>query len=93
MLKSGRAGPTVRALLDTLAADLGAEAAASAERELAASLACHAAVRANQPLSMEIMAFLLGELAECEAPTRCPHGRPVLIRVEHGDLERRLGRH
>lgn len=93
VLRSGRGGPTVRALLDTLAAELGPEAGGDAERELAASLACHAAVRANQPLSMEVMSFLLGELAECEAPTRCPHGRPVLIRLEHGDLERRLGRH
>lgn len=93
LLRNRRAEPTVRALLGTLAEEGGEEAGDAAVREVAASLACHSAVRANQPLSGEVMAHLLAELAECEAPNRCPHGRPVLVRVGHDELERQLKRH
>jgi len=38
------------------------------------------------------MVRLVADLYRCEAPTRCPHGRPVLLRVGLDDIERRLGR-
>jgi DNA mismatch repair protein MutL len=93
LLSSRRAEPTLRALLGKLADEAGEAAGEQAMREIAASLACHSAVRANQPLSLEVMGHLVGELTACEAPNRCPHGRPVLVRVEHGALEKQLKRH
>jgi DNA mismatch repair protein MutL len=60
---------------------------------MAASIACHAAVRANHPLTREEMVRLIGDLERCESPTRCPHGRPILLRIEHDELLRKIGRH
>ena len=93
ILQGRNLGDTVRSLLASLADDRGAEALEDTDQRVAASLACHAAVRANHPLTREEMVRLVTDLGRCESPTRCPHGRPVLLRVEHGDLERRIGRH
>ncbi len=86
-------GDIVRALLGSLTRGAGPEALDDLRHEMAASIACHAAVRANHPLSREEMVRLIADLERCESPTRCPHGRPVLLRVDHEDLERRIGRH
>ena len=93
MLDGRHLGVTVRSLLGSLADERGPEALDERRRELAASLACHAAVRANHPLTREEMVRLVTDLGRCTSPTRCPHGRPVLLRVEHDELERRIGRH
>ncbi len=63
------------------------------ERDIAASIACHSAVRANQPLSPEAMSRLLADLAACSEPMRCPHGRPVMLRMTLAEIEREIGRH
>lgn len=91
-LGTRRVEPTLRSLLESLADCRGPEVIEEARKQAAASIACHAAVRANQPLSGDKIAWLVARLAECESPTRCPHGRPVLLRVDHGDLERHVGR-
>lgn len=51
-------------------------------------MACHAMIRANQPLSHPEMEALLGELAGADFGSRCPHGRPVLRRLSRGEIER-----
>ena len=84
---------TVRSLIASLEQGAGAEALNDARQDMAASIACHAAVRANHPLTREEMVRLIADLERCEAPTRCPHGRPILVRVDHEELERRLKRH
>ncbi len=86
-------GEMVRALIASLEQGAGAEALDDVRREMAASIACHAAVRANHPLTREEMVRLIADLERCEAPTRCPHGRPILVRVDHDELLRRLKRH
>ena len=83
---------TLRSLLDSLGAGRGAEALEEAQRQAAATIACHAAVRANHPLSREEMVRLVSDLALCAAPTRCPHGRPILLRLDHDEIEKRIGR-
>ena len=62
------------------------------EEQLLSVLACHTAVRAGQLLSMEEMQTLLSDLAHCTAPHTCPHGRPTLIVLGMGQLERQFGR-
>ena len=84
---------TVRALIGSLAQGVGPEALDEARHDMAASIACHAAVRANHPLTREEMVRLIADLERCESPTRCPHGRPILVRVDHEELLRRLKRH
>jgi DNA mismatch repair protein MutL len=59
---------------------------------LAATTACHAAVKVNFPLTPEKMTFLLDELARTDSPMTCPHGRPVVLRISHRDLEKNFHR-
>jgi DNA mismatch repair protein MutL len=59
---------------------------------VAASLACHAAVRAGQTLSDAEMRDLLRQLEECETPQTCPHGRPTMLHLSVDELARRFGR-
>jgi len=47
---------------------------------IAASIACHAAIKINMPLEQNKMEWLLKELAKTECPMTCPHGRPVVLR-------------
>jgi DNA mismatch repair protein MutL len=60
--------------------------------ELAASLSCRAAIKVNHPLAPEEQRALLQDLSETDNPYRCPHGRPVVLRLSQEEMERRLGR-
>jgi DNA mismatch repair protein MutL len=60
--------------------------------DLAATMACHAAVRANQDLSAEEARALLDGLDAIDFKARCPHGRPVVFELPLAELERRVGR-
>jgi len=51
-------------------------------------LACHAMIRANQPLARPEMEALLSELAVIDFGSHCPHGRPVVRRLGRGEIER-----
>ncbi|MGH9590635.1 MAG: DNA mismatch repair endonuclease MutL, partial [Terracidiphilus sp.] len=46
---------------------------------IAASIACHAAIKINTPLDPARMEWLLLELARTSHPTSCPHGRPIAL--------------
>jgi DNA mismatch repair protein MutL len=59
---------------------------------IAASIACHAAIKINMPLDPERMAWLLAELGKTELPTSCPHGRPIALRYSWKDIERAFHR-
>ncbi|HVR30562.1 MAG TPA: DNA mismatch repair endonuclease MutL [Thermoanaerobaculia bacterium] len=59
---------------------------------LAASSACKAAVKMHHPLSAREMEELMEELFACEEPFACPHGRPIVLKMDDRDLERRFGR-
>jgi DNA mismatch repair protein MutL len=59
---------------------------------VAASLACHAAVRAGHTLSVEEMRDLLRQLEDCELPQTCPHGRPTMLHLSADELARRFSR-
>ncbi|NKB87878.1 MAG: DNA mismatch repair endonuclease MutL [Acidobacteria bacterium] len=83
----------VRDLLASLSEGRGARAAEVLENDVAASIACHSAVRANQPLSFEVMSSLITELSSCETPMHCPHGRPVMLRMSLSQIEKDIGRH
>ena len=49
--------------------------------EIAASLACHSAIKVNMPLAPEKMRWLIDRLLLTSSPTTCPHGRPVILRL------------
>jgi len=65
----------------------------SGDRErLAATIACHSAVRAGDPLPRETMVAIVRDLAQTEHPTLCPHGRPTVVRILKEDISRWFGR-
>jgi DNA mismatch repair protein MutL len=59
---------------------------------VAASIACHAAVRAGQTLAPEEMRDLIQQLEACELPQTCPHGRPTMLHLSADELARRFSR-
>ncbi len=61
-------------------------------RRIAASIACHAAVKINMPLEMSKMQWLLDELGRTENPMACPHGRPIALRYSHKEIQRAFQR-
>ena len=58
----------------------------------AATVACHASVRAGTALAMDEMRALVADLERTALPRTCPHGRPTLIHVSTELLERQFGR-
>jgi DNA mismatch repair protein MutL len=65
----------------------------SARLEYAArSIACHGAVRAGKRMAREEMEELTRLLEGCAQPHTCPHGRPTIIHLSEGRLEREFGR-
>jgi DNA mismatch repair protein MutL len=61
-------------------------------KRIAALTACHAAVKANDPLTMEKMAHILEELRATAYSTVCPHGRPVMLRLTRREIEKNFER-
>jgi len=59
---------------------------------IAASIACHAAIKIHTPLEMGKMEWLLEELAKTEHPTSCPHGRPIVLRYSLREIQRAFQR-
>jgi DNA mismatch repair protein MutL len=59
---------------------------------IAATTACHAAVKANYPLTHEKMMHILEELRRTAYSTICPHGRPVMLRLTRREIEKNFQR-
>jgi DNA mismatch repair protein MutL len=84
------------AAVRTLAQDLegldrGSPVEAALKR-IAATTACHAAVKANDPLTFEKMTHILDELRRTAYSTVCPHGRPVMLRLTRREVEKNFQR-
>lgn len=60
----------------------------SITEEVAASLACKAAIKVNMKLTPEKMRWLIDRLVLTSSPTTCPHGRPIILRLSMRDIER-----
>jgi DNA mismatch repair protein MutL len=59
---------------------------------IAASIACHAAIKVNMPLEQNKMEWLLAELGKTQHPMTCPHGRPVVLRYSMQDIQKAFKR-
>ena len=79
-------------LLDQFASEEQALNLEKARGRIAASIACHAAIKVNMPLEQNKMEWLLAELAKTECPMTCPHGRPVVLRYSVKDIQRAFKR-
>lgn len=93
---AGIAGGDAEKLLNEILDGAGRESQAvsmeTLQGQIAASTACHAAIKVNMALDRTKMEWLLAELARTEYPMSCPHGRPVVLRYSLRDIERAFKR-
>jgi DNA mismatch repair protein MutL len=92
LLDWGRSEAVLREVagdLDDLTPGAGLNAAL---RRMAATMACHAAVKAHDPLPVEKMQYLLDELRRTAHSSVCPHGRPVVLRLTRREIEKSFER-
>jgi DNA mismatch repair protein MutL len=90
--RDDRPGTLLQDMLDGVAEDSGRDAHDDLTEKLARSYACHAAVRAGDPLTQDEMRVLLDRLFATTRPHGDPHGRPTFVRMGLDDLHRRFGR-
>ena len=79
-------------LLDQIAREAQSINLEQVRTRIAASIACHAAIKVNMPLEKNKMEWLLKELAQTECPMSCPHGRPVVLRYSVKDIQKAFKR-
>jgi len=73
-------------VLDSVDAEKRGKSREVLRDEIAASLACHSAIKVNMPLAPEKMRWLIDRLLLTSSPTTCPHGRPVILRLTTQDI-------
>ena len=92
LLGTANAAQALMALANDLEGlDRGAHIQDALQR-IAATTACHAAVKANYPLTYEKMTHILEELRATAYSTVCPHGRPVMLRLTRREIEKNFDR-
>jgi DNA mismatch repair protein MutL len=92
VLEPAECEATIRALAEDLDGLRGTTGAEEALRRIAATMACHAAVKANYPLTLDKMRYILEELRRTAYSSVCPHGRPVVLRLTRREIERNFQR-
>jgi DNA mismatch repair protein MutL len=79
-------------ILDTVETEKRGRAIETIRDEIAASMACKAAVKVNMLLTPEKMQWLIDNIITNSAATTCPHGRPIILRLTMRDIERSFHR-
>ncbi|HEV2668823.1 MAG TPA: DNA mismatch repair endonuclease MutL [Blastocatellia bacterium] len=88
MLAPGAAQSLLAELLDAIEEDRRGLSLDELRAEIAAGLACRAAIKINMELAPEKMRWLIDELLKMENPATCPHGRPIILRITSREIER-----
>jgi DNA mismatch repair protein MutL len=89
---NGDAEKLLTEILDGIERENAAISIETLQAKIAASTACHAAIKINMPLDQMKMEWLLGALAKTDCPMACPHGRPVVLRYSVKEIERAFQR-
>jgi DNA mismatch repair protein MutL len=92
ILEPAECEATVRALAEDLEGLDRGSRAEDALRRIAATMSCHAAVKANYPLTLTQMRYILQELRRTAYSSVCPHGRPVVLRLSRREIEKNFHR-
>jgi len=79
-------------ILDGIERENAAISIETLQAKIAASTACHAAIKVNTPLEQSKMEWLLDALAKTDCPMSCPHGRPVVLRYSMKEIEKAFHR-
>ncbi len=72
--------------------EAGGAGAGDRRERMLATMACKSAIKAGEPLTREKMGYLVEELFKTSQPALCPHGRPIVVRIEKSVIDRGLGR-
>jgi DNA mismatch repair protein MutL len=88
VFKPGEAREVFLALLE----EAGSDKVQDRRERFLATLACKTAVKAGAPLTAEKMGYLVDELFKTAQPALCPHGRPIVVKVPRGQLDKGLRR-
>lgn len=79
-------------ILETAERELRAATLDEVRRDIAATIACRAAIKINMKLEPAKIEWLINALAKCEYPMTCPHGRPIALRYSTKDILRSFHR-
>jgi DNA mismatch repair protein MutL len=82
----------LREILEGIERENAAISIETLQAKIAASTACHAAIKVNMPLEQSKMEWLLDALAKTDCPMSCPHGRPVVLRYSLKEIEKAFHR-
>lgn len=85
-LRAGEVEALLADILDAPAKDYRSLSVSDLRRRVSATVACHAAIKVNMRLEPEKIRWLLDELARCDYPMSCPHGRPVALKYDLKDI-------
>ena len=91
-IAAGDAEQLLTEILDGLDRENAAISIDTLQAKIAASTACHAAIKVNMPLDQTKMEWLLAALAKTDCPMSCPHGRPVVLRFSLKEIEKAFHR-
>jgi DNA mismatch repair protein MutL len=91
-VRAGEVAQMLNELLEQLEHEQQAINLEKIRARIAASIACHAAIKVNMPLDQPKMEWLLAELAKTRHPMTCPHGRPVVLRYSVKDIQKAFKR-
>jgi DNA mismatch repair protein MutL len=82
----------MRKVIDDLKSAGNTASAMRLGEEMIAKSVCRHAVKANDPLHYPEVEKLIRNLLDCDLPYCCPHGRPTMIQISLGELEKKFGR-
>jgi DNA mismatch repair protein MutL len=85
-------GVTIRQLVDELRSMTTTTSRLRMGEEVIARTVCRYAIKANDELHRPEVEKLLRDLMDCDLPYCCPHGRPTMIQIGYGELEKKFGR-
>jgi DNA mismatch repair protein MutL len=91
-IQAGGIERLLREIFDTVEREARQESLDALQQKIAASVACHAAIKVNMPLTPDKMEWLLAELGRTENPATCPHGRPIVLHYSLRDIQRAFKR-
>jgi DNA mismatch repair protein MutL len=90
-LRGGDPVQLLRDIIDELN-ETGGSGKTRLGEDVIAKCACRHAVKANDVLREPELVSLVQDLLACELPYCCPHGRPTMIQISYGELEKKFGR-
>jgi DNA mismatch repair protein MutL len=90
-LRGGDPAQLLRDIIDDLN-ETGGSGKTRLGEDVIAKCACRHAVKANDVLREPELVSLVQDLLACELPYCCPHGRPTMIQISYGELEKKFGR-